>query len=140
MADNNPSEKTFSRQLYSNGQISVPAELQFDHVGSCYNQEVAVEVETPNSPATSIEFTAFVTASSTITVPANLRRQFNIVPGEEVSFTMEPTGNTWAPDDGGRENYGSSTTDFNRGSSQSEVKDSVEETEKDDPALGELFQ
>jgi len=134
----------------SNGTIHVPARFQANHVGSCYNQEVQTRVETPEGPTEAMEFTAFVTASSCITIPSEIRDFGNIEAGDSVSVEMEPTGNSWSPEDGGRKDYtGESyaipddevTDDEEVEEAIDEVEEEMEEMEQDDDStnLEELF-
>jgi bifunctional DNA-binding transcriptional regulator/antitoxin component of YhaV-PrlF toxin-antitoxin module len=130
----------------SNGTITVPARFQAHQVGSCYNQEVHTRVETPDGPTEAMEFTAFVTASSCITIPSEIREFGNIEAGEDiVSVEMEATGNTWSPENGGRtdytgENYAIPDEDVADDEEVEEAIESADEQMEDEPeTLGELF-
>jgi len=92
--------------LYTHGDFHVPAEI-LSNKEIAYNDEVRVTVATPDAPSESVTFTNFVNSGNNVTIPAKVRRMANLTTRSIISVSIEKTGETWSPEDGGRKDYSS---------------------------------
>ena len=113
--------------LYTHGDFHIPAEI-LSNKEIAYNDEVRVTVATPDAPSESVTFTNFVNSGNNVTIPAKVRRMANLATRSIISVSIEKTGETWSPEDGGRKDY-----------SSDDEEDTTETVEFEKPGLGPLF-
>jgi len=90
--------------LYMQGCFHIPAEI-LSNKEIAYNDEVRVTVATPDAPSESVTFTNFVNSANNVTIPSEVRDMVDLGVSKTIDVTIEKTGKTWSPEDGGRKDY-----------------------------------
>jgi bifunctional DNA-binding transcriptional regulator/antitoxin component of YhaV-PrlF toxin-antitoxin module len=137
------------------GSIHVPARVKGEF-GGCYEQELLVEVDTPDAPTESLSFIKQINSAGSITIPVEIRRMAGIESGDLLDATFSLPDESEPESDTEEESteLGSSPGALDQ-SEEEEAQEIIEEiesdfeemdesesesdTEEEEEGLGELF-